>query len=289
MIDYVSLIIDIENSRGYNVSDRSEMQRFMIDCINRLNLVFKPSLQFKVTFSAGDEMQGLFYDTISAILYLRMLELLIKPVRIRAGIGIGAWSIKVEGGQSTQQDGPVYHKARQALEEVSKKQTQRYRICSGNDDRMANYLLNASKVLKEQQIYTQNIAIIVMELLYPFTKRNLALYQHEVMAELLTKKYLYKIGKHRAWSPAYIAKENSDTVFNVEKLNVIEPIYIDGNCFDTEESIIRKNMSSNIAEVLGCKRQNADMLIKRGNSIIIRNMDYMALQYIEREYQTNDL
>jgi transcriptional regulator len=43
-------------------------------------------------------------------------------------------------------------------------------------------------------------------------------------------------------------------------------------------------MSGNIAEIIGTTRQNIDNIIKRGNSLIIRNMDYVALQYIEKSY-----
>ncbi|MBU3877552.1 SatD family protein [Faecalicatena sp. AGMB00832] len=284
MTKYVSLIIDIENSRGYNVQERNAMQEFMIDCIKRLNVLFSGAVQFEVTFSAGDEVQGLFRDVTSAVLYLRLFEMLIRPVKIRAGIGVGEWNVKIEDGLSTEQDGPVYHRARQAIEEVYKKQTQRYRICSENDDDLLNHLLNSSCTLKEQQGYMQNIAFIIMELLYPFTKSDFVLYKHDIITELLKIKYEYKIGKRNGYQtgrPLYT--EDLDTCLHGDVLYVVDPINIDGNSFESEEVIIKKNMSSNIAEVLGCKRQNADMLIKRGNSIAIRAMDYIALQYIERE------
>jgi len=46
-----------------------------------------------------------------------------------------------------------------------------------------------------------------------------------------------------------------------------------------------KNVSSVISEILGCSRQNVDSILRRGNANKIRELDYMALQYIERVYR----
>ena len=289
MKNYVSLIIDIENSRGYAQHDRSEMQKFMLECISKMNIAFKGCLKFEIEFSAGDEVQGLFEDLTSALLYLRIFEMLIKPVKIRAGMGIGEWTVKIENGTSTQQDGPAYHRARQAIEEVHKRQTQRWRICSESDHDLINHLVNTSCTLKAQQGYMQNIALTVMEFLYPFEKQKLIVYDYSIIMELLRLKYQFGIGKSRSAYGNRNAKSDGFENFNKEYLNVLEPIMIDGKHFDAEYAIIKKNMSMHVANVLDCKRQNADMLLKRGNSIAIRNMDYIALQYIERMYTTGDL
>ncbi|HCM11794.1 MAG TPA: hypothetical protein DHW85_01235, partial [Lachnospiraceae bacterium] len=58
-----------------------------------------------------------------------------------------------------------------------------------------------------------------------------------------------------------------------------------GSITETENAVIKRNMSANIAEVIGTTRQNADKLMKRGNSMFIRSMDYMALQYIKKMYR----
>lgn len=286
MSNYVSLIVDIENSRRYSIDDRNNMQKFILECVEYLNEAFAKSLEFHITFSAGDEIQGLFKDLASAVLYMRIFELMVHPVKIRAGMGVGEWNIKIEDGLSTQQDGPAYHRARQAIDEAKRRQTQRYRINSERNDEMINHLINAACILKEQQGYMQNVAQIIMELLYPFEKDNLIIFNYQIIRKLLDIKYDYKLGiktfyKTRLMSASgKIEKEE----LNKELIEVIEPIYIDGINFDSEEVIIKKNMSSNISRVIGCRRQNADMLIKRGHSIIIRNMDYVALQYIEKEY-----
>lgn len=270
---YISLIMDVKESKKYSIEDRNNIQEFMIACTEQLNVVFEDAQEFPVVFSAGDEVQGLFKDLTAAVLYLRMFEILIHPVRIRAGIGIGAWTVKVANGSSTQQDGPTYHQARSALIEAQKRQTQRYRINSEYGDELANNLINMSCVLKEQQGIQQNVALLIMELLFPIEKKGMMSYDHQIMKRLLHLKYRYKMQINHS--------NESDTSQNEDLLRIIEPILIDGTNYNTEEVISKKNMSYYIAEIMGCKRQNADKLIKRGNLLAIRNMDYTALQYIE--------
>lgn len=283
MQNYVSLIMDIEKSRSYNVEDRTELQNYLVYCVERLNEVFRNSIRYEVIFSAGDELQGLFYDTTVAVMYFRLLEMLIKPVKLRAGIGIGEWTIKIENGFSTQQDGPAYHRARQALEEVHKKSFHNIRICSMQDDIMANHLINASGVLKQQQIYMQNIVLVILELLAPFTKWEMDANRYDIIRKLLEIKFNYKIGRsHRSYVMEGKRLERELLVFPCEAM--LDPIFIDGFYGDAEEKILIKNTSSAIADILHCSRQNVESILKRGNANKIRELDYMALQYIERMY-----
>ena len=152
---------DIEKSRMYAVEDRIELQEYMLHCMDILNELFEENMERNVTFSAGDELQGLFDDTTVAVMYFRLLEMLLKPVKLRAGVGVGEWTIKISNGSSTQQDGPAYHKARQAIEEAYSNTFHNIRICSDRDDVMANHLINASRILKNQQIYMQNIVLVM--------------------------------------------------------------------------------------------------------------------------------
>lgn len=94
------------------------MKQYMDRCIKNLNGLFSEDIQFEVTFSAGDELQGLFDNVVTALLYFRLFDILMKPVKIRAGIGVGDWTVKMESGLSTQQDGPAYHHAREAIDKV---------------------------------------------------------------------------------------------------------------------------------------------------------------------------
>ena len=284
MKKYVSLIMDIEKSKSYDINDRNEMQHYIDKCIKNLNSLFGKEMQCEVTFSAGDELQGLFDDVVTALLYFRMLEMLMKPVKIRAGIGIGGWTVKIERGLSTQQDGPAYHKARQAIKEAHSMQLQNVRICSDDDDILANHLINASLPLKRQQIYMQNIVQVLIELLFPFVPVNINLDGYDSVKELIADKFEYRIGsKNRGlYSRKNIAMEQKN--LNLNEIPSALPIYIDGEITDVESAIIKKNTAMIISGILRCSRQNVDSIMRRGNSNKIRELDYVALQYVKKNY-----
>jgi predicted XRE-type DNA-binding protein len=309
---YCSLIIDIRRSRAYNLRDRNELQEYMAGCITLLNSLFKRNLMFNVTFSAGDELQGLFSDAVAAVRYLRLLSILVHPVQLRAGIGIGEWNVRMEGGLSTEQDGPAYHNARSAIDEVYRMQTQRFRICSGSErDVAANYLLNASMQFCQQQNIMQSQVLFLLEVMYPFVEEASDFSNREELIDLAVIKSGFSIGKKtkkqtedkrrqedqedREKQENQKDQENQENQerekdqkkqgLNIGSLTIAENIYITGSITETENAVIKRNMSANIAEVIGTTRQNADKLMKRGNSMFIRSMDYMALQYIKKMYR----
>ena len=283
-MNYVSLIMDVEKSKKYDIRDRNEMQYYIDKCVKNLNGLFFKRMQFEVTFSAGDELQGLFEDVVSALLYFRILEMLMKPVKIRAGIGVGDWTVKIENGLSTQQDGPAYHKARQAIEEAHCMQLQNVRICSDGDDMLANHLINASLPLKRQQIYMQNIVQVLIELLFPFVPEHVDINQYQAVKELLAIKFEYKLGSKNGglYSRRNIVMEQD--YLNLNDIPDPLPIYINGKITDVESTIIKKNTATIISRILQCSRQNVDSIMRRGNVNKIRELDYVALQYVKKGY-----
>jgi len=288
MHEYVSLLIDIEKSRKYKIDERNEIQNYMTYCVERLNELFGENIERSITFSGGDELQGLFKDTTTAILYFRLFEILLNPVKVRAGIGIGEWTVKVKDGLSTQQDGPAYHRARKAIEDVYRRQLQNIKIYSGRDDVMANHLINSSISLKRQQIHMQNIVLTILELVYPFitiSAKNEPWYKEKIVKELLLAKFNYKLGAKTAGFSDKIETISEKGIFNIAKVPVPNPIIINGDILELEDVIIKKNTATTISEILGCSRQNVDSIIKRGNGNKIRELDFMALQYIDKIYR----
>ena len=53
---------------------------------------------------------------------------------------------------------------------------------------------------------------------------------------------------------------------------------------EKESVIIKKNTATIIANILQCSRQNVDNIMRRGNANKIRELDYVALQYVETVY-----
>lgn len=281
---YVCLIIDIEKSKKYSIDNRNQIQFYMDKYIRSLNMLFSKEFQCEVMFSAGDEVQGLFDNVISALLYFRLLEMLMHPVAIRAGIGIGEWTIKMEPRMSTKQDGSAYHNARRAIEEVHDRQLQNIRIYSEEDDDiLLNNLINASLVLKQQQIYMQNIVQVLVELIFPFIPKCANVDYYGEVRQLIEIKFEYKLG---AKNIKTYSKRNWDKekFLQFEAIPDIVPIYINGIIDDRESAIIKRNTANIISRILQCSRQNVDSIIRRGNINKIRELDYVALQYVEKIY-----
>ncbi len=258
-------------------------------CIKNLNRLFREGMEFEVVFSAGDEIQGLFLDITSALIYFRLLELLMRPIKLRAGIGIGECTVMMRNRKSTQQDGPAYHNARKAIDEVKRMKLHNLRIHSSanermSDDILANHLLNAALPLKNQQIYMQNIVQAIYELLYPMVGNPEMLFEYDVIKELIAVKFEYKLGtKNRGdyWSRDKVTEREK---LEKEQLFVINPLYINGELIEPEDVIMEKNVATTIAEVLGCSRQNAANIIRRGYIHKIRELDYVALQMVKKIY-----
>ena len=167
MKDYTALIVDLEKSRSYTPEVRNSIQNYILSVMRALNELYENSLAKEVEFSAGDEVQGLFFYPESAYLYLRMLSMLVF-LKVRAGIGIGEWNIKIENESTTAQDGPAYYNARYAINNAKDTSGYPVLIYSGKaEDLFLNAVINASIVLTTNHSEYQNELLLLSELLYP--------------------------------------------------------------------------------------------------------------------------
>ena len=285
MGNYTALLVDVKQSKKYSDEDRLKLQIYMQSCINALNEFFVKDLELEVVINAGDSMQGLFKNTTAAVMYFRLLELMMYPVRIRGGIGVGAWNIQIgkwdvelEYVSSAQQDGQTFHRARTAIQEVYKKQQHNLRICTGGEDTFTNYLLNASLIMKSEQMEKQNQVLMILELLYPFVRTGQVQDCEKWLQSLLKLKMKFRLSERKG----KISEETVPVNLCSREISVpCEVILIDGEMKEPEQSVMKKNMAEHVASILGCTRQNAASIIKNGNAMKIREMDYMALQYLE--------
>jgi len=279
---YTALIVDVKNSKSYNMKERNKIQQYIKDSMEALNELFNPKLERKVIFSGGDELQGLFSSTASAFLYLRLLSLLIYPVQIRAGIGIGEWTVKVENGSSAEQDGTAYHYARKAIEDVYGMQTQRFRIHAKDTDFFVNSILNASYGLNKQQSYLQSVTMLLLEYMYPFADEDLINQDgYNKLKPLIKDKYNNNLG---IWNKKVSGNKGSGQAYVIDDraLDFCEKIWMFGSEDELEEMLLKKGMAANISKVMGTTRQNIDKMIKSGNMVIIRSLDLAAIKYIKK-------
>lgn len=289
---YTSLIIDIKKSRVYSLAVRNEIQEYLLKCVDALNFILKEQMVFPVDFSAGDELQGLFRHTAAAFMYVRLLGIVMKPVEIRAGIGVGEWNVRVSDGGSTRQDGPAYHIARRAIEEVYGRQTERFRIMSeGKPDIMGTYLVNTSMRLLQEQTWFQGQVQFISEMIFPFVLSKTQEGKMDESVVLLLNHFL----QFRQFMPqiksgtGFVTMSgrsiiHEDIQMEGSSMRVQDVIHINGELEDGEKRLEHQNAASIMAGITGSTRQNMEKMIKRGNVTIIRNMDFMALQYLYRVY-----
>lgn len=259
MKQYACLMIDMIQSRSYSDNIRSQIQKDLIFYMERLNRVFKLHLVHAMTCSAGDEVQGLFLDLESAYLYFRLLEGFLYPVQLRGGIGIGAWTIQITGVSTNFQDGPVYHFAREAIERAEHSKNHNLILVGSQKDDFCTYLMNVSNELKNQHNVSQNMIWILSELYVPFTTEKMN-WEYSLRNELISYK-------------------KKETIC-IDDFNTM--ILIDGTLQDGEAKVAVRSLSQDLSKLLGCTRQNVEKLMKRGNVLKIREMDYMAVQYLKQ-------
>jgi hypothetical protein len=224
-----------------------------------LNGAFSGLLAKDVDFSGGDEVQGLFYDSLGAYLYYRLQEIFLLPHRIRGGIGTGTWDVKMPSKGSAAQDGPAYHLARKAIEQSRSSKTQCLCILTpGAADIDLNLLANASASLRAGLSAGQLNALRIMEILYPLN------FQGMIHTPRLAG--LWEYGGHNG-SPA---------VADIE-------LALPGDTAPEEKTAVR-NMVSSLAGCTGTTVQNISNLMQKGNLLAIRSIDYhVACRLLERK------
>ncbi|MBP8989336.1 MAG: hypothetical protein KBG64_03850 [Clostridia bacterium] len=281
-MQYTALMIDIMDSRKIDKRNRTVVQYFIKTALQALNALFKPSLVFDVIFSAGDEMQGLFDNTCSAVLYFRLMKMLLLPLGVRCGIGVGDWDIQIQDGLSTEQDGPAYHRARTAIKRAHETTTMPVLLHSGNEaDLPVNTLLNASCLLSQKQSRYQNRIQLLIELLLPF-------YDETLMAKDQFS-YLCSLLHEREKITFFTGNQKEKRIIFNESIDWIalqDPIFIfDDSLFLDHmviESTIKKGTSTKLAKITKTTRQNMDNVIRKADIQMIRNIDLTALYVIHK-------
>ncbi len=282
---YTSLIVDIKNSREYKKTDRIEIQNYIKKCILDLNKIFKASIVFDLVFSGGDEIQGLFKSIEAAYLYFRLFNMLIAPVQVRAGIGVGKWDIQINSRNSAEQDGPVYHNARYAMENADDILGYELLIFSGRKyDIFINSQINVSTLLVNKQSEYQNQLMLLTELMYPIICDKA--YDPLKLSHLKeTIKMKNVLSYYAKWNASRTVRKRP---FVEWQINLVEPIEIykenvrESSFFESTGKI--RGLATRLADITGTKRQTVEKSLKSGNVFQIRNACIVALKLM-KNYQ----
>ena len=285
---YAALIVDLKGSRKYPLEERVEIQKYWNNTTNILNTVFGKALKFKVGFSGGDQIQGLFYRPEAAYLYYRLFSMCTHPIQTHGGIGVGPcdmiWNEKYHTGG---QDGTAYHRARAASDMADADMG--YPILLNSDDadrdRIINSLIGFAALTALRHTAHQNQIMLLTELLYPISSQDVP-----VDLERMAGEYKELIARKAEFDRKFSDTKKKDLPFDDLLKQNDDPFLVK----EKQKSAKQKNKTYYITEgkgrgiprtlsdILGVYRQSADTTLKTADIFNIRNMSIAALEEMRR-------
>ncbi len=279
MDNYTALIIDLKKSRAYEKDDRNSIQEYIYNVIKVLNIIFKKAIAKEADFSGGDEIQALFLSCESAYLFLRMFNMLVSPVEIRAGIGVGQWDVIMRDASTTAQDGSAYHNARYAIENIKNTNGYSVLLYSGSkSDFIINSLINCTTLILNKHSEYQNELMLILELLYPIDVHHTIdeVEIRRVLDLLFFKNYINYFSKPKiSTKPDLIEKlkANKLTSCMVDALNENDDFFV--------TSGKKRGLANELSELIGVSRQSIEKTIKTANIYEARNSTVAALKFMD--------
>ena len=115
-----------------DVTDSRHQEALVAEKKQRLATLTTPEMVTPFTFSRGDEIQAVCAGYLSAPSLLRQVRFLFLPLQLRIGIGLGTITSGFGAESSWLMNGPAFHHARQALDEVKQDRHWQTRLVSGD-------------------------------------------------------------------------------------------------------------------------------------------------------------
>lgn len=278
---YAAIMFDVVESRKYY--ERYDVQNILMTCVDYLNDLFCYSIKKNVVSSAGDEFQGLFLDLQSAFLYIRKLQLLIYPIKIRCGIGYGEIKYDVEEWTSSAFDGEAYYLARDAI--VSIKEKKSNVICFNTKSKFDKYLnaFCASDIrLKSTQSQVAHLIELIADIMLPIVYREESTQFYKFILENRCR-----LIEQERWNKVS-ARYRDAEILNID----FELLFENRESYSlkkSEEQLFYMDefwaygMSTEIARVMETTRQNVDRYISLGRIKESRTMDKAIYELLGEE------
>ena len=281
-VKYAALIFDIVESRHYQ--DRYDIQKILMNAISYLNYLYRADIKKEVVSSAGDEFQGLFFDLQTAFLYVRKLQLLIYPVKIRCGIGFGEIKYDVEDWLSSAFDGEAYYLARDAINGISKRKKSNAILFNtrSNYDRYLNMLCLSCFEMKGRQSQVARWLELLADIILPIKQVDEDVTFYNFILDIRQKIIMSERWNKVYGSPREIQPFNTNFQFLSEMKNEFVLIDDVGDKLFVEE-FWKHGMSTVIAQAMDTSRQNVDRYVSLGRIKESRTMDKAIYELLGEE------
>lgn len=268
---YAAIMFDVVESRKYY--ERYDVQNVLMKCVDYLNAIYRYAIKKDVVSSAGDEFQGLFLDLQSAFLYIRKLQILIYPIKIRCGIGYGEIKYDVEEWSSSAFDGEAYYLARDAIISIGRKKSNT--ICFNTKskyDKYLNVLCSSDMRIKSMQSQVAHLIELIADIMLPIVYRE----EDRQFYEFILKNRCRLIEQEN-WNKVSRRYRNTE-ILNIDYELLFEDREICTQKKDTEllfymDEFWAHGMSTEIARIMSATRQNIDRYISLGRIKESRTMD----------------
>jgi len=268
---YTALIFDVIESRKFK--ERFFIQAFLKNVVEICNNLFQELLSKPVMFSAGDEMQGLFYSAQDAYRYFAFFSRLAYPVQLRCGIGFGELDVFSDDWMTTELDGPAYHRAREAIALCHEGQEQTVIFNSARaTDRYIHGFLGSYLLLIQAMKPKTTILYIYAE----FLDSHLVPQWEDLVTGIAT------IEEH-------LKQQQTLCKNTIPSYKPPFSITLDESCFEkpdsTEEGVLtsqpwKRGLNGRIAQALGIRRQYVDAVVRTNNFAKLRNFEALIGEMI---------
>ncbi|HAF85377.1 MAG TPA: hypothetical protein DCG32_03235 [Sphaerochaeta sp.] len=270
---YTALIFDMVESRKFK--DRFALQSYMKAAVEICNTVFAKSICKPVMFSAGDEMQGLFYTAQEAYRYFAFFSRLVYPVQLRCGIGLGELDVFSADWMTTELDGPAYHRAREAIARCHEGQEQPVLFNSESPgDRFINGFLGSYLLLTQALKPKTTILYIYAEFLDSHLVpqwEDLVTLVASIEAHLIQQQLLCK---------NTISSYNPIFSLTLEETCFEEPDSTGGDRLMISQSW-KRGLNGRIAQTLGIRRQYVDAVVRTNNFAQLRTFEALIVEKLQ--------
>lgn len=278
---YAAVMFDIVESRRYN--DRYDVQNVLMESIMYLNHVYGYAIKKEVVSSAGDEFQGLFMNLQTAFLYIRKLQLLIYPIKIRCGIGYGAIKYYDKEWESSALDGETFYLCRDAINSIQKKKSNA--VCFNTVskyDKYLNMFCMADAEIKSKQSQMVKLIELIADIISPITptEENMNFY------DFILKNRIKLIQRERWNNVIGKFRERETFDINLEQLIMIKKMMDAKISYENTfymEDFWMHGMSTYIAQIINTTRQNVDRYVSLGRIKESRTMDRAIYELLGEE------
>lgn len=268
---YAAIMFDVVESRKYH--ERYDAQKMLMNCVDYLNDIYRVTIKKDVVCSAGDEFQGLFFDLQSAFLYIRKLQLLIYPIKLRCGIGYGEIKYDVEEWSSAALDGEAYYLARDAIVSIGKKKSNA--ICFNTNsryDKYLNVLCLSDMRVKSAQSQVAHLIELIADIKLPIVYSEEDRRFYEFILE-----NRYKLIEKERWNRV-VGRHRDTDILNMDYELLFENIEGYTQKKDTDllfcmDEFWAHGMTTEIARIMNTTRQNIDRYVSLGRIKESRTMD----------------